>query len=224
LLGFNITRNFNTPFFAQNIADFWRRWHISLTTWLTDYVFTPLNIYFRNYGKTGTIMAILINFTLIGLWHGASWTYVFFGFLHGCYFIPLILRSSMNKKEKPNDSNRHLSLISLFNMAATFLLVMFTFIIFRADSILQATDYFSRLFSTSLFSIPPITEKINTAVVLVSIVLLFGAEWRQRDKQHVLQIDFIKAFPTRALIYFGLIVLIITFSPTKGADFIYFKF
>lgn len=88
LLGFRVTRNFNYPYFATNIADYWRRWHMSLTSWLTEYVFTPLSIMFRNYGKGGLILAIIINFTLIGIWHGANWTYILFGLLHGCYFIP----------------------------------------------------------------------------------------------------------------------------------------
>jgi alginate O-acetyltransferase complex protein AlgI len=100
LLGFNITRNFDYPFFAQNIAEFWRKWHISLTSWLTEYVFTPLSITFRDYDKWGLVMAIMINFTLIGIWHGANWTFVLFGILHGFYYIPLIIKGTLNKKKK----------------------------------------------------------------------------------------------------------------------------
>jgi alginate O-acetyltransferase complex protein AlgI len=224
LLGFKVTRNFDSPYFAQNIADFWRRWHISLTTWLTDYVFIPLSIYFRDYGKMGLVLAILINFTAIGIWHGANWTFVLFGFLHGCYYIPLILSGIMNKKKKIANDKLLPPFKVFLNIAGTFLLVMFTFIIFRSDSLSQAFDYYGRLFSLSLFSSPVITEKINTIVTLVAIVLMFLAEWLQRDKQHVLQIDFIKEFPVRALIYFGLIFFILAFSATKNADFIYFKF
>jgi alginate O-acetyltransferase complex protein AlgI len=224
LLGFKITRNFNFPFFAQNIADFWRRWHISLTSWLTDYVFTPLAIYFRDYGKAGLIAAILINFTAIGIWHGPNLTFVLFGFLHGCYYIPLILRGEMNKKEKMRKDRLLPTPAAFGKMAGTFTLVMFTFVIFRADTLSQAFSYYGSLFSPSLFSRFAITEKVNTLVTLACIVLMLLAEWFQRDKQHALQIDFITQFPFRALIYFGLILIILFFSPTINADFIYFKF
>jgi len=220
LLGFRITRNFNFPFFAQSIPDFWRRWHISLTSWLTDYVFTPLSIYFRDYGKLGLILAILINFILIGMWHGANWTFILFGFLHGCFYIPSILRGGIYKKKKTNTQ----PLKVLINIAGTFILLMFTFVIFRADNLSQAFDYYRRLFSPSIFYSFTIIEKVNTIATLAAIVLMLLAEWLQRDKQHALQIDAIKKFPVRAFIYFSLIFIILTFSPAKITDFIYFKF
>jgi D-alanyl-lipoteichoic acid acyltransferase DltB (MBOAT superfamily) len=82
LLGFRITKNFNYPLFAQNISDYWRRWHISLTSWLTDYVFMPLNVKWRNWGKWGMILAIIVDFVLCGFWHGANWTFVLWGLYH----------------------------------------------------------------------------------------------------------------------------------------------
>jgi len=225
LLGFRITRNFNFPFFAQSIPDFWRRWHISLTSWLTDYVFTPLSIYFRDYGKSGLILAILINFTAIGIWHGANWTFVLFGFLHGCFYITSILRSTANKKKKNSSiMGRPFPLRAFVNMAGTFILLMFTFIIFRADSLAQAFDYYRKLFSPSIFYRFTITEKVNTIATLIAIIIMLSVEWIQRDKQHALQIDAVKRFPVRALIYFSLIFFILFFSPPKITDFIYFKF
>jgi alginate O-acetyltransferase complex protein AlgI len=109
-------------------------------------------------------------------------------------------------------------------MAGTFILIMFTFILFRANNLAQAFDYYHRLFSHSLFMAPVIIEKVNTAATLVCILIMFAAEWLQRDKQHVLQIDFIKNFPARAIIYYGLILIILTFTATRNSDFIYFKF
>jgi len=225
MLGFRITRNFNFPFFAQSIPDFWRRWHISLTSWLTDYVFTPLSIYFRDYGKAGLILAILINFTAIGIWHGANWTFLVFGFLHGCFFIPSILRGAINKKKKATQiGGRPSSLKTFVNMAGTFILLMLTFVIFRADSLKQAFDYYRKLFSPSILYSFTITEKVNAIVTLLAILIMLAAEWLQRDKQHALQLDCIKRFPMRALIYFSLIFIILFFSPPKITDFIYFKF
>jgi len=220
LLGFKITRNFNYPFFAQNIADFWRRWHISLTGWMTDYVFTPLSVYFRDYGKWGLTLAILINFTLIGIWHGANWTFIFFGFLNGCLFIPLIIRGTLNKKKKVQQRPFR----TFLNMAGMFLLLMFTFLIFRADSLAMAFDCYRKLFSVSLFSAFPITEKVNMAAALIAIIIMFWAEWKQRDKQHALQIEFVQKRPVRMLIYYGLVCFILVFSATNITDFVYFKF
>jgi len=252
LLGINVTSNFNCPFFATNVAEFWRRWHITLTSWMTDYVFTPLNIFLRDLGKTGLVLAILINFTLIGLWHGPSWTYVAFGFLNGCYFIPLVLRRGRRKKRVEGGGGRKRMEFGgggertrvngggertrvnggggiKRNRAAagrigTFLLVMASIVVFRSGSLNQALGFYRRIFSSSLFSRFSVFEKLNTAVTLICIAMMFAAEWAQRDKRHVLQIDGIRAFPVRALIYFGLMGIILTFAATKNADFIYFRF
>jgi alginate O-acetyltransferase complex protein AlgI len=224
LLGIKVTRNFNRPFFAQNIADFWRRWHISLTTWLTDYVFIPLSIALRDYGKGGLIGAILINYTLIGIWHGANWTFILFGFLNGCYYIPLIIRGTWNRKPKQPAKGVIPSLKTMARMVATFLLVMFTFTLFRAETLSQAFDYYRRLLSTSLFSLPPITEKIGSFATVLFIILMFWGEWRQRNKEHVLQIDSVQNLAFRACIYYSLIFAILFFSPAKFTDFIYLKF
>ena len=147
LIGFNVTRNFEYPFFAQNIAEFWRRWHISLTSWLTEYVYTPLTISFRRYEQTGVILAIIINFTICGLWHGANWTFALFGFINGCYFIPLILKGTINKKKKIAKNKIVPSLRESINMLLTLTLFTFTLIFFKSDNVGQAAGYiFSKYF------------------------------------------------------------------------------
>ncbi|WP_183579707.1 MBOAT family O-acyltransferase [Mucilaginibacter sp. X5P1] len=232
LLGFNITRNFEYPFFAQNIAEFWRKWHMSLTSWLTDYVFSPLSIAFRDYGKFGLILAILINFTIIGIWHGANWTFVLFGVLHGIYYIPLILNGTLNKKKKLVMGKVLPSFKEFRNMLGTFILVMFTFILFRSDSISQAVDFYKDLFSKSLFSIPTIfpadsVTNLKRATVFftsILIVIMLCIEWLQRDKPHPLQFDFIKSKVLRVALYYTLIFVILLFGSSKIAQFIYFKF
>ncbi|HEY2584004.1 MAG TPA: MBOAT family O-acyltransferase, partial [Mucilaginibacter sp.] len=186
LLGLNITRNFDFPFFAQNIGEFWRKWHISLTTWLIDYVFTPLSISFRDYGKAGLVVAIIINFTLIGIWHGASWTFVLFGFLHGCYYIPLIISGKLNKKKKIAKGKIIPSFSEFINIAGTFLLVMFTFVIFRSDSISQAFDIYKSLFSKGLFSAPVFAATNVVEHTFIFILFLFIIEWFGKDGQYAL--------------------------------------
>jgi D-alanyl-lipoteichoic acid acyltransferase DltB (MBOAT superfamily) len=212
LLGFDISQNFNYPFFSRNIADFWRRWHITLTSWMTDYVFTPLAISFRDLGRRGIVLATLVTFIAIGAWHGPKWTFVVFGFLHGCYYIPLILRGTVNKKRGP------------VAMLWTFLLVMFTFVIFKANSLAEAFDYYRRMLSPSLFSRFPVFEKVNMAAMLAGILVLFVIEWFQRDKRHALELSGLRRGGVRALIYCMLILVILTFGPTKNADFIYLNF
>lgn len=224
LLGFNIMPNFNAPFFAQNIAEFWRKWHISLTTWLTEYVFTPLSISFRDMGKLGLCLAIVINFTIVGIWHGASWTYVAFGFLHGCYFIPLIINGTMNKKKKVDNSKLFPSLSQTFNIVKTFTLVMLTFVVFRSLTISEAFQYYKVLFSQSLFSIPVLPDKLIIAKTFLFISLMMLTEWLQREKEHGLALDHLSYPVVRSSIYCLLIFMIIWLSAASANQFIYFNF
>lgn len=221
LLGFNITKNFDFPFFAQNIADFWRRWHMSLTSWLTEYVFTPLSIKFRDYDKLGLALAIVINFTICGIWHGANWTYVLFGFLHGCYFIPLIINGTMNKKKKKSESMLP-SFKELINMILTFTLVMFTFIIFRAASIAEAFGFYKRIFSKSLLSVP-VSIHLN---VLALVFLFLIIEWCGKANDYTIEkLFFVKSTPVKWAFYGLLTVLVYCYSFTDGNEqFIYFQF
>jgi alginate O-acetyltransferase complex protein AlgI len=227
LLGFNITKNFDYPFFAQNIADFWRRWHISLTAWLTEYVFTPLSIFFRDYANLGLILAIVINFTLIGIWHGANWTYILFGFLHGIYYIPLILKGTMNKKKKLANITLG-NFAELFNMLKTFLLVMLTFVIFRAVSIAQALDIYKHLASRSLVKIPVLSgvSMIYFVSIITYILFMFVMEWRAKTDEHALQHFGIKMPKLLRWLFYALLLLIVYYfsSMVSNQAFIYLQF
>ena len=227
LMGFEITRNFEFPFFSQNIAEFWRKWHMSLTNWLTEYVFTPLSISFRNLGKLGLIFAIVINFTICGIWHGANWTYVLFGFLHGCYFIPLIISGTMNKKKKMNSNKFFPSFKEFINIAMTFLLVMFTFIIFRAQNIETAYRYIFRLFS-KIFQSPGeiflYTFWKQYIILFILIIFFLLLEWIGKTNQYAIA-KFIDKWhkSVRWSFYYVLIISVFYFAQ-KGHQFIYFQF
>jgi alginate O-acetyltransferase complex protein AlgI len=227
LIGFQVTKNFNFPFFSQNIAEYWRKWHMSLTSWLTDYVFTPLSIAFRDYGKLGLALAIIINFTICGIWHGANWTYVLFGFMHGCYFIPLIIAGTMNKKKKITTNKMVPSFKEALNMLGTFTLVMLTLVVFRSDTIKQAFQFYHDLISPSLFSVPMLaifdTHKSKVLAILAFIFLMFIIEWFQREKDYGLQIDILKSRFLRWSIYYAAIIAIMLFI-SKQETFIYAKF
>jgi D-alanyl-lipoteichoic acid acyltransferase DltB (MBOAT superfamily) len=220
LIGFNVTKNFDFPFFSQNIAEFWRKWHISLTTWLTEYVFTPLSIKFRDLGKLGLIFSILINFTIIGIWHGANWCYIIFGFVHGCYFIPLIIKGTMSKKNKAIGGNGLPKLNELFNMFITYILVMLTFILFRAHDIKQAVSFYSALFSFSLFKSPTFFP-ISLLLFILSMLFI---EWKNRNSNFGLS-RFAMNWPILLRLSLYMLVIIVIFENSGRAEqFIYFQF
>ncbi|MEG0560764.1 MAG: MBOAT family O-acyltransferase [Muribaculaceae bacterium] len=210
LLGLQVTQNFNYPLFATNIADFWHRWHISLTSWLTDYVFTPLSFIMRKYGKLGAIIAVLINFAFVGLWHGANWTYVIHGLINGLFFIPLILIGRTKERGR---------LRTFINMIFTFLLMSIIVVIFRAGDISQAWDYYYHMFSRSLFSVPEIAN-IKT---FVFVVILIGIEWVGRKKEFPIESLPFKSRVIRWTCYYMIILAIIFFSG-KQTTFIYSQF
>jgi len=227
ILGFRITKNFSYPFFATNIAEYWRRWHISLTSWLTDYVFMPLNIRFRNLGNWGIISAVIINMIVIGLWHGANWTFAVFGLYHGLLFIPLILTGAfLRRGDQISDKSGMPRLRDLVKMAWTFMLVTIGLVFFRSDTVSQAISYISGIFSPSLFTIPEfngIRNKVFLAIIIVVIFIL--VEWKGREKQYPLYNLGIKwKRPVRWLVYFFIIFLLGMFMHSQQMPFIYFKF
>ncbi|HRG59204.1 MAG TPA: MBOAT family O-acyltransferase [Bacteroidia bacterium] len=223
LLGFRITQNFNYPFFAQNIAEHWQRWHISLTSWMTEYVYTPLSFNFRSLRNKGIIISIIINFILVGLWHGANWTFVVFGLLNGCYFIPLILSGALNKKRTIAKDKLLPSIREIMNMGFTFSIVMLTAIIFGSKNMVEAFGYYSQMCSLSLFTIPP--ELKSQIILLMLIMLMFSFEWMSRDEQFGL-IYFRKKLGRvgRWCLYVGLIFTIGMYMQTNETAFLYFKF
>ena len=224
LLGFRITRNFNYPFFSRNIAEYWRNWHMSLTSWLTDYIFMPLNVKFRNFGNLGLIMALIINMVVIGLWHGANWTFVIFGLYHGLLFVPLILSGSFFKKKKLKTNSLGLPAISdLLRMVATFLLVTLGLIMFRADNIGQFWIYIKALFNKSNYLAN--TAGIGSIIPTIGFTIgMLFFEWIFREMEYPLQItDKLKIKLYRISIYWILIIIIILNSGDEQ-KFIYFQF
>jgi D-alanyl-lipoteichoic acid acyltransferase DltB (MBOAT superfamily) len=220
LLGFNVMRNFDFPFFSQNIAEFWRKWHISLTSWLTDYIFTPLSIYFRNYGKIGLICAIVLNFTVVGIWHGANWTYILFGFIHGLLFIPLILKGNMNTRIKKTDTKLVPSINQFINICITFFIIMLSFVIFRAETVTHAWQIFSKIFTSSSFSIPEIRPTYLGILVFIFMLI----EWLGRNNQFAIEKKAFKTPRSVRLAFYYIIILTIFLFSRDDKNFIYFQF
>ena len=208
LLGIKVHINFKFPLFAQNAADFWRKWHVSLSSWLTDFVFTPLSIQFRDYGKWGLILAIIINFLLIGFWHGAAWHYVVFGLVNGLMYVPLILRGKLGKKSKTTEG-----LLPTFseakNMAITFLSFSLIMILFSVKDLAMAGEFYKKIFSSSLFQIPNFPVQKEVAVLIFIMVAL---EWITRHQEFALE-NFLKSNSrfVRWGFYYVLVFLIFLF-------------
>ena len=223
LFGINAMRNFAFPYFSRDIAEFWRRWHISLTTWFRDYVYIPLG------GSRGSkwqvIRNTLIIFTISGFWHGANWTFIAWGVFHALLFMPLILLNKNRKNTNIVAENRLLPNIKeIVQMGTTFFLVVIGWIFFRADSISQAFDYLGGIFDVSLFSKPYLRAfKSRFLPLFIMLAILIVVEWVQRKKEHGLTLSDRIPKPARWLIYLILIYIIHRYQG-ESATFIYFQF
>ncbi len=230
LIGFRITRNFNAPFFAESIAEFWRRWHISLTSWTTDYIFTPLTIAFRNWGKAGLTLAVLLNFVIIGLWHGANWTFIFFGLIHAAYYLPLIASGHLGTKRKKRNPSLWPSFPQFLRMVGVFLLVSFAFIFFRAASLEHAFNYIKCLATGDWTTVEEFPESTHTLVLFLFVSVMFSVEWVQRNKEHGLQFTTSDKIASAGFsgvfrwVIYVLIVLSVFGFQGNQQDFIYFRF
>ena len=157
LFGIKLMRNFNVPYFSRDIAEFWRRWHISLTTWFRDYVYIPLGG--SRVSKAKVIRNTFVIFLLSGFWHGANWTFITWGAYHAILFLPLIMTGKNRKYTNQIAEGRLLpTLKEVGQMLVTFALAMFGWIVFRSESIRQAWEYVCMIFNKSLFKIPYIVS------------------------------------------------------------------
>lgn len=222
VLGLRAARNFDHPFLARNIADFWRRWHMSLTTWVTDYVYTPLNYAFRSWGKGGVCFAVVVNLVVIGLWHGANWTYLLFGLYHGLLFIPLILLGLFGKNTQLEVGRLGVPGIRDLSMIVfTYLLVAFGAVIFRSGSVTQALWFYQSLFlSEGLLALYNNSWVVIAIITFVPILLL--CEWWCRNFEHPLMCCCSNT-KLKWCVYWLLAIIIYIFQGSSQ-DFIYFQF
>lgn len=227
LFGIQLMRNFASPFFSVNISEYWKKWNISLSSWMMKYVFYPLSFTLRRFGKPGLIISILITFLIIGLWHGADTTFILFGLLHGLYFIPVILYGKISKNVINRNSRSFPTAKDAIRMMGVFLLVMLTIILFGADSVSQGFYYLRDLFSFSVFT-KPVFPGYNgypkATMTLFFILVLMSVEWSQRNKRHEMQIDNIKNRKLRLGIYYAIVLSIMLCGSSVQIDFIYSQF
>ncbi len=219
LFGVNLMRNFNFPYFSRNIAEFWRRWHISLTSWFRDYIYFPLGG--SRCSKWKAMRNTMIIFLVSGFWHGANWTFIVWGAYHALLFFPLMLFGLNRKYTNTVAAGRLLpSFKEAGQMLLTFFLTVIGWIIFRAENIGQAWGYLVGMCSPSLLDVSFLYGK----KAMVFAFFLLVVEWLQRDKQHALQIEgMIKNPILRYILYYFLIGSSLWFAG-EGTQFIYFQF
>ena len=237
VLGFSLVQNFNRPYAARSIAEFWRRWHISLSDWLRDYVYYPLAKKLSRHRRTGVYASILITFVLIGLWHGANWTFVMLGVIHGVYMVLAHASKTLRDQwTRISGLMRFSRIRGAIQVIATFFLVSMSWIFFRAPSIGDAVRIIQRMVSGAGYI--PLAAFLHTnstfqsllgitrarlAIVLVSIVIM-----------EIIQYAFIRPSWLRAWharspwvrmgLWYALIFWILVFGNFSAGTFIYFQF
>ena len=224
LFGFDLMRNFNFPYFSRDMAEFWRRWHISLSTWFRDYLYIPLGG-----SRGGTWMKVrntFIIFIVSGFWHGANWTFIVWGALNAVYFLPLLLTKNNRNHLDIVAKGKILPSLKEFSlMLLTFGLTVFAWIFFRANNIEHAISYISEILSPSLFTIPRGGFLGKGALPTILLILIFIIiEWLGREGQYAIaQIGIKWTPPLRYVMYYAIIVVIFWFGG-KEQQFIYFQF
>ena len=220
LLGFDLMTNFRTPYFSRDMAEFWRRWHISLSTWFRDYLYIPLGG--SRGAKTTTIRNVLIIFIVSGFWHGANWTFIVWGALNALYFLPsVLLGSNRNNLDTVAQGKVLPGIKELFQMLLTFALTCVAWVFFRAENLQSALDYLSLSVTQSFL---PAKEATFETVDWALIIFFVFIEWLIRVDGFSVSMSKVKFRMVRWLIYSFIISLILLFGAFEKTDFIYFQF
>jgi len=223
VLGFGLMKNFKSPYLAATIGEFWQRWHISLSTWFRDYLYIPLGgnrvpawVWYRN---------LLIVFLISGLWHGANWTFVCWGCLHGFYFIFSIITRDFRKKSADFFFPGKLEGVHrIIQQLITFHLVTFAWIFFRANSIADVALILKRIFVRGTPIAFQSIDGLEAKVLVFIVVCVVFMEWVQNNKRRVQDFLFKCYLPFRWALYYGFILFVLLAGTYKTQQFIYFQF
>lgn len=219
MLGIELLQNFSFPYFSRDIAEFWRRWHISLSSWFRDYVYIPLG------GSRGTkwqkTRNVFVIFILSGFWHGANWTFLFWGFLHALFFIPLLLSNkNRNNLSIATPNSLKISILTFFKITITFSLVTFAWIFFRSSSLLFAFSYINNILSSSLFTFPEIFPKTVFGYIFLFLII----EWFGRNNLFAIEKFGMNWKKSYRIAFYYVLTLIILYFYGKEYQFLYFQF
>lgn len=219
LFGINLIRNFAYPYFSRDIAEFWRRWHISLSTWFRDYVYIPMGG--SRVGRLKIVRNIFVIFIVSGFWHGANWTFIIWGALNAIYFLPLLLLKRNRRHTDIVAQGRLLpNFTELLQIGCTLSLTVLAWVFFRSQSVTQAFEILRRIFSRSILTSPSDCP----AGLLILIGILVITEWFQRNNEHGLVFkDNATPRAVRWCIYYLLGIFLYIAGGTEQ-QFIYFQF
>lgn len=220
LLGIKLIKNFNYPYFSRSIAEFWRRWHISLSSWFKDYLYIPLGG-----SKGGTIKRIrntFIIFLVSGFWHGANWTFILWGGLNALFILPsIIFKTNRNNMDIVAKGKILPNFKEFFQIVYTFLLASFAWIFFRSESLSQAFSYINKMFNS--IHLPDVS--IFNLSLFPLLLLLILVEWKGRENNYAIEKLFYKSKTCiRWGFYYILIILMLVFGQKNSQEFIYFQF
>ncbi len=215
LFGFNLMKNFNFPFYSTSMSEFWRRWHISLSTWILDYLYTPIAVNRRYWGIWGVVFAAIVSFTLSGLWHGAAYTFILWGLLHGV----VLGYEALTKKTRKKLAKANGMPYVWVSRIVVFAFWVFTIVIFRAQGIEQSLGFLNGIFNSTLFSTPDIS-----VVLLWWAVGLLIYEYFQKNKEHGLDVMGYPYFIRWGLYATAVILIFSSDNLNNQTEFIYFQF
>ena len=212
VMGYDLMKNFDRPFMSKNITEFWRRWHISLSTWFNDYLFTPLVIAKRDWGKAGVVFAVMITFLISGLWHGAGWAFLIYGFIYGV----AVSFEFLTKKTRLKVSKKMPAILyDNISLLLTFSYVCLALVFFRAGSLTGALQVFKKLFSFQLsFNLTQLCAEKGPLNLLLSFAVILCYYFIYR------------LYKTRFTLVYSILTffLIIILSKDVAYTFIYFQF
>jgi D-alanyl-lipoteichoic acid acyltransferase DltB (MBOAT superfamily) len=222
LFGIELLKNFAFPYFSRDIAEFWRRWHISLSSWFKDYLYIPLG------GSKGGIWMKIRNtfiiFLVSGFWHGANWTFIVWGFLNALYILPsIVFNTNRNNLDVAAKGRYFPTIKEFFAIVFTFCLTTFAWIFFRANTVSHALSYISRLFSISIFTIPNFGGGKHAIILSFLVIFFFLVEWLGRENQYAIELLVKWPKPMRWGFYLGVVSALFLFTG-KEQIFIYFQF
>ena len=223
LFGIDLLRNFAFPYFSRDVAEFWRRWHISLSTWFRDYLYIPLGG-----SKGGALIKVrntFIIFLVSGFWHGANWTFIIWGFLHALYIMPsIIFNTNRNNLDIVAQGKYLPTFKELLSIGITFILTVFAWIVFRSKNLNHAIQYISSIFTKSLFHVP--SKLVFNIPTLFFLFLFLIIEWKGREHQYAIQTLALKWPLLGRWSFFGSLILIILYYSFSESvqQFIYFQF
>lgn len=223
LFGIELLQNFSFPYFSRDIAEFWRRWHISLSSWFRDYLYIPLG------GSRGSIWLKIRNtfiiFLVSGFWHGANWTFIAWGFLNALYIMPsIIFKTNRNNLDVVAKGRTFPSVKELLLMSITFSLAVFAWIFFRAENITHALSYINGFFRPSFFNISLNGNWESFVIIFLLLLFFLIIEWNGREQKYAIaNIGSEKSKIYRWSFYYFVLLLVLFFAGA-AEEFIYFQF